>query len=192
MNIPFIHPSIQTYSGNKFDFTEFGNVVLIDDISHALSNICRFGGHCRQFYSVAQHSILASYIVPTQDALWALLHDAAEAYVGDIPTPLKQLIPDYKKIEKRVEGEVLELFGLRGHMPASVKHADLVMLATERRDLMAEQQERWEILDNIIPLKETIVPLLPFEAKQAFLIRFSEIVLGMRGDRIVPGAGRTS
>lgn len=184
MSAPVIHPSILTRSGVYFNYLTGNNVVLIDDISHALANICRFGGHTREFYSVAQHCVLASNIVPEQDALWALLHDAAEAYVGDMTRPLKELLPGFKEIEKRVERELFDIFGLQGEMPASVKHADLVLLATERRDLMPEQIEPWGLLDGIEPLAEIIDdPWPPRHAAYEFRIRFGEIVLGMTGGR---------
>jgi hypothetical protein len=181
MNAPYIAPSILTFTGELFDYTTGKNVVQIDDIAHALANICRYGGHCREFYSVAQHCVLASYIVPKQDALWALMHDAAEAYVGDIPRPLKELLPDFRVIEKRVEREIWELFGLQGEMPPSVKHADLVMLATERRDIMAPHPAAWELIDGVAPLKETIEPWPPYKAKHAFVVRFGDIVMQQCG-----------
>jgi hypothetical protein len=177
MNALFIQPSIQTFSGISFNFITGGNTVLIDDISHALANICRFGGHTRKFYSVAQHSVMVSYIVPAPLALWGLLHDAAEAYMGDMTRPLKELMPAFKDIEKRVEREIWELFGLQGDLPAEVKHADLVMLATERRDLMSDQLERWALLDGIDPLPVGITdPWLPERAQHEFVVRFGQIV----------------
>lgn len=181
MSAVTIHPSILTFTGQLFDFTTGNNVVQIDDIAHALANTCRYGGHCREFYSVAQHCVHASFIVPKQDALWALLHDAAEAFVGDMPRPLKELLPDFRTIEKRVEREVLEPYGLIGEMPVSVHHADLVMLATERRDLMTYHPGEWSLLDGIEPLQETITPWLPNQAKHEFMVRFGEIVLEQFG-----------
>lgn len=182
MNTLVIHPSILTFSGHYFNYLTGGNVVKIEDLSHALANVCRFGGHTREFYSVAQHSVLVSRIVPPEDALWGLLHDAAEAFVGDMPRPLKELMSDYKEIEKRVEREIFELFGLEGDIPPSVKHADLVLLATERRDLMPEQDAHWGLLDGIEPMIEVIDdPWPPRHAAFEFAIRFSEIVLEKRG-----------
>jgi hypothetical protein len=141
-----------------------------------LANICRFGGHCSPFYSVAQHSILVSQIVPPEDAMWGLLHDAAEAYIGDIPRPLKELLPDYREIEKRIEPEVLAQLGLVGHKPDSVKHADLVLLATEQRDLMPSHDDEWALTVGIKPMKEKIVAMSPYYARISFIQRYTDIL----------------
>src|SRR5574337_650832 len=168
-----LRPDILTASGHYFDFTKpEGSRIEIEDIAHALSHLCRFTGHVREFYSVAQHSVIASLLVPEEDALHALLHDAAEAYIGDVSRPLKALIPDYREIEAKVEAAVLAAFGLAPTMPASVKRADLVMLATEKRDLMHHNGGGWKTLDGIQPCAWKIWPWPPRRAYAEFMCRY--------------------
>lgn len=170
-----IRPDILTSTGRYFDYTNGQNVITVQEVAYALANICRFGGHCRPFYSVAEHSIRVSEIVPLQDAMWGLLHDAAEAYLGDVPRPLKNLLPDYRKIEKRIEAEILPKLGLKGPKPDSVKHADVVMLATEQRDLMPAHDDQWALIEGIDPLPDRIVPMTPYWACMKFMDRYHEI-----------------
>lgn len=106
-------PEIMTFSGRRIDLLSLNqNVYNILDIAHALSNICRFTGHTRSFYSVAQHSVLVSLLVPPEDALAGLLHDAAEAFLGDVTSPLNQLLPNYQAIERRIGKAILAHFGI--------------------------------------------------------------------------------
>lgn len=171
-----IRPDILTASGAYFNFLEPDPAtVTVEAVAHALSHICRFAGHTRRFYSVAQHCVLASYLVPEADARWALMHDAAEAFVGDVARPLKQLLGDYKAIEARAEAAVFAAFGLEGSMPPSVKDADLVLLATEQRDLMPAHDDQWALIEGVTPMVQTIVPWDSIMARGAFINRYYEL-----------------
>lgn len=168
---------ILTRSGSHFDFADpQPDQIRIGDIARGLSNECRFAGQCSDFYSVAQHSYAASWLVPFEFALEALLHDAAEAYTKDIPMPLKQLLPDYKAIERRVDAAIRAHFGLPAECSAEVKRADLVLLATERRDLMPRDDAHpWPILEGVQVLKTRVDPISNVTAQRIFMERFIEL-----------------
>jgi uncharacterized protein len=134
---------IQTYTGKAFwPLEPRAEDICIEDIAHALAHQCRFSGHCREFYSVAEHSIRVAMQVSLagrpHHMMHALLHDASEAYLVDLPRPLKPLLPRYGKIEKRVQRCIEEKFGVKttAASRAAVKRADVHLLAWEARDLM--------------------------------------------------------
>lgn len=169
---------IQTYTGKHFyPLAPTPDMVDIEDIAHALANVCRFAGHTREFYSVAQHACMVSELVPPEDALAGLLHDAAEAYIADITRPLKPHLLNYAAIEKGIEAVIAASFGLAYPWPATVKSADMVALATERRDLMRLDSTPWSCLDGIEPLPRTIRPWTPARAKIEFLGCFTDLSL---------------
>lgn len=171
-----MNPTIYTVSGSYFNFVDVKpNIIVIDTIAKALSNLCRFNGQIEKFYSVAQHSVICSHIVQEEFAMQALFHDAAEAYIGDITKPLKALLPDYQEIEKRVETDIFAKLGIEWPIHPSVKYADLVMLATERRDLFNPDEYEWVILKGIVPAEPTIFPLLPDQAYKLFMDRYLEL-----------------
>lgn len=165
---------IQTYTGRKFDFSDpQPDMVFIDDIAHALSNVCRYAGHCNEFYSVAQHSVYVSYHVQPQHQLQALLHDATEAYVVDMPRPLKQMLPGYREIEARVWGTIAARFNLPEELAPEVHAADNLLLMTERASLLGPQPEPWPPeLEAIAPLPLKISGWSPYEACKQFKARF--------------------
>lgn len=166
--------TIGTFGGGAFDLcAPRHDQVNILTIAHGLSNLCRFTGQTCEFYSVAQHSVMVSHLVPREHALAGLLHDAAEAYVGDVSSPLKALLPDYRAIEREVERAVLRHFGLEPTLPPCVKLADMVALRTEQRDLMGV----YTTADGIGPLADRISPLPPREARRVFLARFAVLTL---------------
>lgn len=167
---------INTLSGQHFSFTDTDPATInIEDIAAALSNLCRFTGHLQDFYSVAQHSVHVSYLVPPEYALEALLHDASEAYCNDISSPLKAMLPDYQRVEHRVDQFIRDKFGLPAAMSAPVKYADLIMLATERRDFDMDDGTPLPILEGIPCADFIMSPLLPRQARVLFLNRYNQL-----------------
>jgi uncharacterized protein len=175
-----MRPEILVSKDNYFNFLNPESCSFtIEDIAHSLSNLCRFNGHVKSFYSVAEHSVYVSRLVPTEYALQGLLHDAAEAFLGDVTSPLKQLLPDYKIIEKRVEKAVFSRLGLPQELDKSVKEADLIMLLTEQRDLMPYHSDPWTVQGiGLNPLDYEIFPVPPIPAKFLFLRRYHELLEG--------------
>lgn len=169
-----------TFSGMKFwPEDPRPEEILILDIAHALSNLCRFGGHCWKFYSVAQHSVLVSERLATiEEKRWGLLHDAAEAYMQDLVPAIKGRITGYKTIEGDLASEIFHKFGLTKAHPASIKEVDVRMLATEARDLMPLNcLNYWRL--NAVPYDDlTIAPWDPTIAKKHFLSRFADLFDG--------------
>lgn len=174
--------SIITWSGRYLDFWDPRmSQICIEDIAHALSKLCRFNGHCSKFYSVAQHSVLVSEIVPDEFKMAALLHDATEAYACDIPRPLKKLLPDYRTVYDKVEKAVIGYFMHKGvlkspEIPDEVHKADLILLCTEKRDITCGQFHNWSDVYGVEPLKKKIKPVLPARACQMFLNRYEELL----------------
>lgn len=108
----------------------------IQMVAASLSKQCRYAGHCKGFYSVAEHSILVSYCVPIQDALEGLLHDATEAGCVDVPKPMKVGMPDYNAIEAKHWPAVVKAFKLQKELPKSVMQADVEVLLAEKEQIM--------------------------------------------------------
>lgn len=172
---------IQLFSGAFFDYNnpEDSNVE-IDDIAHALSHVCRFAGHVSEFHSVAQHCVNVSLIVHPLHAYDALMHDTAEAFTNDIPTPLKFAIPEFKNLETKIETAMSERFEFTYPLHDAVKTADLQMLKLEKEALKPHASGDWEVLEGIVTegLHEYIDLdcWSPTYAKFRFLKRFWELV----------------
>jgi hypothetical protein len=174
-----VGPSIMLQSGAWFDFAApHSSPFTIEDIAHGLAHICRYSGQCNGFYSVAEHSLLVSETA-TGFELEALMHDAAEAFLGDITRPLKQMLPDYKRIEGDVERAIFSRFGIQTPIPREVKQADLRVLAAEQRQIMPRGTDDWLRGQDVVPAPIVVRNLPPVEAKRAWLERF-EVLYPLR------------
>jgi hypothetical protein len=147
---PEMHPvhnvydgKFNSFTGRKIDLIEpTPEMICIDDIAHALSNICRFGGHTRQFYSVAQHSVLVCAVVPDHLKQVALLHDAAEAYTGDIIKPLKVMIESViEPIESRFALAIFQKYRINPIHLLDIKKADKYAISLEHECFMKGNSE---------------------------------------------------
>lgn len=165
---------LQTFTGLKIHPTDPEvEQICIEDIAHALSNTCRFNGHSEIYYSVAQHCVLGSH--HCEDPLWFLLHDAAEAYLVDLPRPVKQCFPAFDRMEETLLKVIAERFGLSYPFPDCVHEIDNRMLQTERFFLVSEVVARWDIEGSVQPLDVQIDQWSPAFAERQFLERFSEL-----------------
>lgn len=137
---------MQTHSGRQFfPLAPKAEDILIEDIAHALAYQTRWAGHTRHPFSIAQHSVLVASLVPESDRLWALLHDASEAYLVDVPRLLKRLpaMAMYRTAEAVLQRTIYQRFGLTGEEPASVKAADLELMVAEAQDLLPVLHAAW-------------------------------------------------
>ena len=176
---------MQTFTGVAFyPLDPHPSKIRLEDIAHSLALQCRYAGHLRAFYSVGQHSVMASWVDPfcsRAEKMQRLLHDAPEAYCQDVVRPLKRNLRDYKEIETRI-ASAIEQWACLPHgsfgLP-HVKRADLVMLLTEKRDLLVrEPQPRstGQKSDEIgEPLSQKIRPWGWRQAEVRFLARFHEL-----------------
>ena len=184
---PVVGPYLQTVSGrwvNPFD----PDPAQFDagDIARALANQCRFGGHSRVFYSVAQHCVIVSRVVEerggdVEDVFAALMHDASEAYLGDMPHPLKhrsELGAAFRDAEARLEAAIRDRFEIKPDVP-EVKRVDRALLATERRAFSAEAWH-WPELEDVEPLDLELTAWLPDKAADEFARRYAELVARRR------------
>jgi hypothetical protein len=176
---------IQTYTGKAFDLLDpTPDMVCIEDIAHHLALINRFTGATREPYSVAQHSVLCSRIVPHHLALTALLHDAAEAYCTDVSRPMKEAMrrlvggpTPYDHISERVECAISLKFGVDlVRLPPEVTHADMSMLGAERRHLHPSEPRAWDWDHHPAYFHPVDINPWPWQAaERAFLGRFKDL-----------------
>ena len=146
--------SILTYSGHYLDvFNPDPACICIEDIAHALAQIPRFGGHLIRPLSVAEHCMNVAYKVPVQLGLDALLHDASEAYLMDIPSPIKRRLPDYKKLEENLTKVINAKFGIAYPKPIEIKAADKVCLEEEHERYRVAQDKRSYPMSNTLAEK---------------------------------------
>lgn len=130
---------IQTYTGRAiFPARPTADDICIEDIANALARQCRYGGHCLSFYSVAEHCVHVSDAASPENKLTALMHDASEAYLLDIPRPIKPLLNGYYEIEARLMEVIAKKYDFRWPMPDEVKLIDAAIITDERQQNMAE------------------------------------------------------
>ena len=154
---------IRTYTGKHVDvFNPDPETILIEDIAHALANLPRWGGHLQKKYSVAQHCIYCAYLAPEKHKLEALLHDAAEAYLLDMPSPIKRQLPNYKQLEDNLLRVIADRFGIQYPFDPIIKQID--------RDLLKMEYENIMLGEHCSPLKEDLFPHLT--GREMFLIQF--------------------
>ncbi|WP_413943062.1 HD family phosphohydrolase [Bdellovibrio sp. HCB-162] len=159
-----------TLSGNRFNILNPNpDAVKIEDIACALARQARFNGHTRFFYSVGQHSCLGAEVSPTKEiALHMLFHDATEAYIGDLVSPVKALLPDFEIIESRIHWAISQKFNMEYPLPKVVKQIDRRLLATEVRDLITKDLGSWGIGQDE-PFEFPIIPWPPEVTEARFL-----------------------
>lgn len=170
---------IETYTGIKFDILDpQPDMIRIEDIAHAGSQVNRFAGHCRFPYPVTQHSRLGSYIIEEQFALDFLLHDSSESFIGDVTRPLKHFSvvgDEYRKVEAKVQGVICDVFGISRTEPPQVKAIDNAMLYAEKEQLMAGVEWDYKWADSDRPADVKIVETSFTDNKQLFLKRFYQL-----------------
>ncbi len=140
---------IRTFSGEYVDVLNPNpDFINITDISRSLSKQCRFGGHTQLFYSVAQHCLECSYLVKPEHQLAALLHDASEAYLMDIPSPIKHRLTNYKKIEDNLMRTIALKFGFTYPLSDQVKNIDKEMLEQEWSNIVIKFNPEWRSIHS--------------------------------------------
>lgn len=171
---------MQTYLGKQFwPIDPRPEDVYIEDIAHALSMVCRYNGHCNNFYSVSEHSVHIARALRkeygSEIALWGLLHDASEAYISDINRPTKPYLENYVEIESKIMTAICIRFHLPIREPKEVKIADNAILVDELCQNMTEPPVEWNIPDKGLGVKLQFWS--PQRAKTEFLTEFTSLIL---------------
>lgn len=179
---------IETFTGKPFHLlAPQPEDICIEDIAHSLSQQCRYIGHTKVFYSVAEHSYFVSLLA--KEPLWGLLHDASEAYLSDLSRPAKHLTPigkPYLEVEAVIMRAICDVFGLPLDMPSSVKEADVTMLYTEKDQLMTGLSWSGSNIEGmgfdrgVKPETFKLPAWSPLQAEQQFLARFKELTYELR------------
>lgn len=176
-----MEPWIETHSGKTFRYDSETSTEGIDiqDIAAALSKMCRYTGHCNRFYSVAEHSFNVSALLPPEKRLFGLLHDSSEAFLADIAAPVKQLLPEYKKLERTIMGRIAKAFSLPDlfWLDEEIKRADWAMLKSEAKVLIPSKGKDWYFPEG---LPKGITPLCvdPAMAEYMFLQAYERLTNG--------------
>ena len=183
-----------TYAGGEFwPLDPRPEEISMTDVAHSLALLCRFNGHCREFYSVAQHSVIVSQLVNSpRNGLPALLHDAAESYIGDIIIPFKNSLNQVKEIEEKIMEAVYSRFNVGNYDADEIKRADKMALFAEMRELWTNSRNKRKTIESVLRsvepekfqeyweessqvLKNGIIPLSPEESEELFLKRYEEL-----------------
>ena len=167
---------MQTFTGKRFwPLDPKPEDICIEDIAAALSKLCRYGGHTKYFYSVAEHSCLVSIFVPDDFAMWGLMHDASEAYLSDMVKPLKNGLPNYVNLEFRLMGIIANRFNLKPfRCPKIVSYVDKQILRDEQLQIMNPCDYDWWCTGNE-PIGAKINAWTPERAEFEFLTRYKQI-----------------
>lgn len=179
-----LEPWIETFSGKKFYFLDpTPEMIDIEDIAHSLSRQCRFSGHLSKFMSVAEHSVNVSKL--SFDQLSGLMHDASEAYLLDIPSPVKQYLANYKELENRIMDAIATRYNFQWPLPPDVKDADAAQLVIEAKYLLPSKGADWAYMYEVA--LEGIKPECwsPDRAKRKFLNQFERVISAQYGDLAV-------
>ncbi len=182
-------PWIELITGGRFYFNK--PAFDLGAIAHSLSHVCRFTGHCRKFYSVAEHSVLVSRIMEDMglgDPLEGLLHDGVESVLADVARPIKSLLKDYNALEAALDVAMRKQFALPEQMTDGCKRADTIALMIEAREIMPNKGANFENIpdEDLLAAKKAsymIMAWSPENARERFMTRMHDIRRRTRGLR---------